>query len=325
MAPRSLTKPLGHNKLHSIVSGVAEPANRILEANGTGGLRWGDKGSGGGGDDAYDWATVGDSSLVPTDKLGPGVANTDRILRGNQTWGRINANTLTANFLNTGSPDEADFMLFADSGPGRLMSFITYGSFLDGIAGVGIAHGGETLHIDATGATTGQVYSYTGDGTTLNFAWVDLPSGGGGSSDTKVVTALPNPADVTDADKDKLWLVVPTAGEGSVEVAHFEPADDTEVFELTVGDHTYGSGLHIIGANKVDRIGHLSPNTNLRDMEWFEDGSESRYRIEFKDGDTTPFDYTNYTNGLSLYFRPQGDTGNWRRVFLDQLSDDNEF
>ena len=136
-------------------------------------------GGGGSGDDAFDWATVGDTSLVPTAKLGPGVANADRILRGNQTWGRINANTLTANFLNTGSPDEADYMLFADSGPGRQLSFITYGSFLDGIAGVGIAHGGETLHIDATGATTGQVYSYTGDGTTLNFAWVDLPTGVG--------------------------------------------------------------------------------------------------------------------------------------------------
>ena len=92
-------------------------------------------GGGGGGDDAFDWATVGDTSLVPTDKLGPGVANADRILRGNQTWGRINANTLTANFLNTGSPDEADYMLFADSGPGRLLSFITYSGFLDGIAG----------------------------------------------------------------------------------------------------------------------------------------------------------------------------------------------
>ena len=139
-------------------------------------------GGGGGGDDAFDWATVGDTSLVPTVKLGPGVANADRILRGNQTWGRINANTLTANFLNTGSPDEADYMLFADSGPGRQLSFITYSGFLDGIAGAGLIHGGETLHLDATGATTGQVFSYTGDGTTLNFDWIDLPTGGGGGT-----------------------------------------------------------------------------------------------------------------------------------------------
>ena len=138
---------------------------------------------GGGGDDAFDWATVGDTSLVPTVKLGPGVANADRILRGNQTWGRINANTLTANFLNTGSPDEADFMLFADSGPGRQLSFITYSGFLDGIAGAGLIHGGETLHLDATGATTGQVFSYTGDGTTLNFDWIDLPTGRRGRRD----------------------------------------------------------------------------------------------------------------------------------------------
>ena len=150
---------------------------------------------------------------------------------------------------------------------------------------------------------------------------IDAYDGG----DTKVVTALPDPADAADADKDKLWLVVPTADEGTVEVAHFEPVEDTEIFALTAGDHTYGSGLHIIGANRVDRIGHLSPSTNLHDVQWFEDGSESRYYIEFKDGDTTPFDYTSYTNGLSLYFREQGTTGNWRRVFLAQLSDDNEF
>ena len=156
-------------------------------------------GGGGGGDDAFDWATVGDTSLVPTDKLGPGVANADRILRGNQTWGRINANTLTANFLNTGSPDEADYMLFADSGPGRQLSFITYSGFLDGIAGAGLIHGGETLHLDATGATTGQVFSYTGDGTTLNFDWIDLPTGGGGGT-----TVSANPTGLqTAATKDR--------------------------------------------------------------------------------------------------------------------------
>ena len=147
---------------------------------------------GGSGDDAFPWATVGNPSLVPTDKLGPGVANADRILRGNQTWGRINANTLTANFLTTGSPDEADYMLFADSGPGRQLSFITYSGFLDGIAGAGLIHGGETLHLDATGATTGQVFSYTGDGTTLNFEWIDLPTGGGGGgTDDQTASEVP--------------------------------------------------------------------------------------------------------------------------------------
>ena len=280
-------------------------------------------GGGGSGDDAFDWATVGDTSLVPTAKLGPGLANADRILRGNRTWGRLNANMLTAQFLNTGSPDEADYMLFADSGPGRQLSFGTYGSFLDGIAGAGIAHGGETLHIDATGATTGQVFSYTGDGTTLNFAWVDPATGGGGATDTKVVTALPDPEDVADADKDKLWLVVPTPDTGVEEVAHYKPAGDTTVFTMTAADHTYGSGLHLVGTDKADRLGHLEPSTNLRDIYW-EDTLDTYY-IEFKDGDTTPFDYTQYTNGLSLYFREQGATGNWRRVFLAQDSDDNEF
>ena len=152
-------------------------------------------GGGGSGDDAFDWATVGDTSFVPTAKLGTGTANANRVLTGGQTYGRVTASMLTANFLNTGSPDEADYMLFADSGSGRPLSFITYGSFLDGIAGPGIAHGGETLHIDATGATTGQVFSYTGDGTTLSFAWVDPASGGGGGTDDQ--TALEVSVDTT--------------------------------------------------------------------------------------------------------------------------------
>ena len=48
--------------------------------------------------------------------------------------------------------------------------------------------------------------------------------------DTKVVTALPDPEDVADADKDKLWLVVPTVDTGVDEVAHFKPAVETTVF-----------------------------------------------------------------------------------------------
>ena len=231
---------------------------------------------GGSGDDAFDWATVGNTDLVPTAKLGPGVANADRILRGSRTWGRINANMLTASFVDDDPPDEADYMLFADSGPGRLLSFRTYGSLLDGIA-----------------------------------------------SDIKTVTALPDPEDVDDADKDKLWLVVPTVDTGVDEVAHFKPAGDTTVFTMTAADHTYGSGLHLVGTDKADRLGHLEPKTNLHDIYW-EDTLDTYY-IEFQDGSTSPFDYSNYTNGLSLYFREQGTTGNWRRVFLAQQSDDNEF
>ena len=71
------------------------------------------------GDDAFDWATVGNTDLVPTSKLGTGAANANHVLRGNQTFSRVTASMLTANFLNTGSPDEADYMLFADSGSGR--------------------------------------------------------------------------------------------------------------------------------------------------------------------------------------------------------------
>ena len=128
---------------------------------------------------------------------------------------------------------------------------------------------------------------------------------------------------MADADKDKLWLVVPTADTGVEEVAHFKPAGDTTVFTMTAADHTYGSGLHLVGTDKADRLGHLEPKTNLHDIYW-EDTLDTYY-MEFQDGTTSPFDYSNYTAGLSLYFRVQGATGNWRRVFLAQQSDDNEF
>ena len=46
-------------------------------------------GGGGSGDDAFDWATVGDTSLVPTAKLGTGAANANHVLIGNQDlWAR---------------------------------------------------------------------------------------------------------------------------------------------------------------------------------------------------------------------------------------------
>ena len=58
------------------------------------------------------------------------------------------------------------------------------------LRGSGIAHGGETLHIDATGATTGQVFAYVGDRTTLSFAWVDPASGGGGGTDDQTAAEV---------------------------------------------------------------------------------------------------------------------------------------
>ena len=190
--------PTGALEIQNVVGGSTEmyfgrtSANELLVATGStsGGVRplrifsapMGMGGGGGSGDDAFDWATVGNTDLVPTAKLGTGTANINRVLRGDQTYGRLTAHMLTANFVDNESPDEADYMLFADSGSARALSFITYGAFLDGIAGAGLIHGGETIHLDATGAMTGQVFSYTGDGTTLGFEWVDLPTGGGGGT-----------------------------------------------------------------------------------------------------------------------------------------------
>ena len=74
-------------------------------------------------------------------------------------------------------------------------------------------------------------------------ATVTLPAAAASSDDTKVVTALPDAVDVADDDKDKLWLVVPTADEGVVEVAHFAPADDPTVFKMTAQDFHARAGL----------------------------------------------------------------------------------
>ena len=127
-----------------------------------------------------------------------------------------------------------------------------------------------------------------------------------------------------DADKDKLWLVVPTADTGVDEVAHFKPTGDTTVFTMTAADHTYGSGLHLVGTDKADRLGHLEPNTNLHDIYW-EDTLDTYY-IEFKRR-------RHHTVRLRRTIRPacrsisanRARPANWRRTFLAQQSDDNEF
>ena len=90
----------------------------------------------------------------------------------------------------------------------------------------------------------------------------DVRGTGGGSSDTKVVTALPDAVDVADADKDKLWLVVPTADDGVVEVAHFAPADDPTIFKMTAQAFMQGPASYV-GFDITDNGGHLEPATPI--------------------------------------------------------------
>ena len=140
--------------------------------------------------------------------------------------------------------------------------------------------------------------------------------GGSGSSDTKVVTALPDAVDVADDDKDKLWLVVPTADEGIVEVAHFAPADDPEIFKMTAQAFMQGPASYV-GYDVTDNGGHLEPSdTNIERIAFGH--TFSNYEIEFNENKTSPFDYNDYSSdGLNLYFREEGTTGNWQRFLLE--------
>ena len=156
-------------------------------------------------------------------------------------------------------------------------------------------------------------------GTSSDVSRSDHVHGGGsgsGSSDTKVVTALPDAADVVDDDKDKLWLVVPTADEGIVEVAHFAPADDPEIFKMTAQAFMQGPASYV-GYDVTDNGGHLEPSdTNIQRIAFGH--TFSNYEIEFNENKTSPFDYNDYSSdGLNLYFREEGTTGNWRRYLLE--------
>ena len=147
-------------------------------------------------------------------------------------------------------------------------------------------------------------------------AMVTLPSGGGGSSDTKVVTALPDAVDVADADKDKLWLVVPTAEEGTVEVAHFAPAEDPTIFQMTAQDFMHGLASYTGFGVMLGTGGHLEPSdTNIERIAFGH--TFDNYEIFFVESKTAPFDWNDFaTNGLTLYFREAGATGNWQRFRL---------
>ena len=137
-----------------------------------------------------------------------------------------------------------------------------------------------------------------------------------GVRDTKAVTALPDAVDVADADKDKLWLVVPTADEGIVEVAHFAPADDPEIFKMTAQAFMQGPASYV-GYDVTDNGGHLEPSdTNIERIAFGH--TFSNYEIEFNENKTSPFDYNDYSSdGLNLYFREEGTTGNWQRFLLE--------
>ena len=142
-------------------------------------------------------------------------------------------------------------------------------------------------------------------------AMVTLPAGSG-SSDTKVVTALPDAVDVADADKGKLWIVQSTNG-GTEEVAHFSPTA-AAVLEFTAQSYLEGTET-VVGFNA--HHGHAVPNdTNIESFYW--DTVDNNTQLYFTAA-RTPFDFHSYPQ-LAIYLRRVFEDGDWQRLWMEETS-----
>ena len=139
---------------------------------------------------------------------------------------------------------------------------------------------------------------------------VILPTGG---SDTKVVTALPDPGDVDDADKGKVWIVQSVADGGSEEVAHFTPIDE-HIMSFTAESFTVSSET-VIGFDATR--GHALPgDTNIDHLYW--DTVDNYTQLQFTSA-RTPFDFHDYEQ-FAIYLRQADATGNWQRLWFEETS-----
>ena len=140
---------------------------------------------------------------------------------------------------------------------------------------------------------------------------VTLPAAG--TSDTKVVTSLPNGADVADADKGKLWIVQSMADGGTEEVAHFSPTA-AAVLEFTAQSYLEGTET-VVGFNA--HHGHAVPNdTNIESFYW--DTVDNNTQLYFTAA-RTPFDFHSYPQ-LAIYLRRVFEDGDWQRLWMEETS-----
>ena len=162
--------------------------------------------------------------------------------------------------------------------------------------------------------TTATLTGVTGDDILGGHAdIIELTGGGGGSSDTKVVTVLPDPADVADSDKGKVWIVQSAPGEGSEEVAHFTPIDE---HQLTFTSERISFGTEtLIGFDSTH--GHALPDTTNIDTFGWHTG-ETDTQLHFTSA-RTPFDYHDWSQ-LAIYLRQVDDTGTWQRLWLEETT-----
>ena len=144
-------------------------------------------------------------------------------------------------------------------------------------------------------------------------ATVTLPAAAAGSDDTKVVTALPDAADVADADKGKLWIVQSMANGGTEEVAHFSPTA-AAVLEFTAQSYIEGTET-VVGFNA--HHGHAVPNdTNIESFYW--DTVDNNTQLYFTAA-RTPFDFHSYPQ-LAIYLRRVFEDGDWQRLWMEETS-----
>ena len=166
-------------------------------------------------------------------------------------------------------------------------------------AALAVSSGDLTLTLGRTGSLADLTASVT------------LPVGG--SSDTKVVTALPSGADVADADKGKLWIVQSMANGGTEEVAHFSPTA-AAVLEFTAQSYLEGTET-VVGFNA--HHGHAVPNdTNIESFYW--DTVDNNTQLYFTAA-RTPFDFHSYPQ-LAIYLRRVFEDGDWQRLWMEETS-----
>ena len=128
-----------------------------------------------------------------------------------------------------------------------------------------------------------------------------------------MVTALPDAADVADADKGKLWIVQSMANGGTEEVAHFSPTA-AAVLEFTAQSYLEGTET-VVGFNA--HHGHAVPNdTNIESFYW--DTVDNNTQLYFTAA-RTPFDFHSYPQ-LAIYLRRVFEDGDWQRLWMEETS-----